>query len=278
MSSTVKQQNHPLFMHLTLQGHFGPEWVDQFARNIQFDMCKLEINLRMKYLFTLLLFCLSTNLHSQEVIKMHKEGDILKVPCNINGLSLNCVFEANAMGVTMSHSEVLFMIKNGYLEEGDFIDIEYTSIQNGDIPDGTKLILRELEIGKQMLYYVNASVVHSLDAPLLLGHNLLQQYGKFSVDYDDNSITIENVKVFLIEVFEVDSSCSTHGIGWGYKVFVNSQLYINQPHIPTLTNNCGFSSKEKAMMAAELVVLKIKNDIIPPITTHEELVNRGLID
>jgi hypothetical protein len=68
--------------------------------------------------------------------------------------------------------------------------------------------------------------------------------------------------------FEVEES--EHG-GYGYKIFNNDKLYINQPMIPSVAGIKGFETKEDAQKVANLVVEKINNGIMPPAVTEEEL-------
>ena len=48
-----------------------------------------------------------------------------------------------------------------------------------------------VEIGGRILRNVGASIVHNMDAPLLLGQTALREYGKISIDYTRNEITFE---------------------------------------------------------------------------------------
>ena len=66
------------------------------------------------------------------------------------------------------------------------------------------------------------------------------------------------------------------GIGWGYQIFEGSKMIINQEHIPAVQGMHGFSSKEKAVTAANYVVNKIENGIFPPTLTPEELDSLGV--
>ena len=47
--------------------------------------------------------------------------------------------------------------------------------------------------------------------------------------------------------------------GWGYDVFINGKRYIHQVHLPCECGGEGFSTKEKAMKAAEFLKSKIEN-------------------
>ncbi len=142
-----------------------------------------------KWFFTIALL-MATLAHAQDVIQMEKKGGVYKVPCKINGLALKFVFDTGASDVSISLTEALFMYKNDYLKESDFRGTEYYRIANGDIAEGTKVVLRTVEIGKQKFYNVEASVVHSLEAPLLFGQSALQRFGKFTVDYSNNTLII----------------------------------------------------------------------------------------
>ncbi|MDA9121425.1 DUF4907 domain-containing protein [Flavobacteriales bacterium] len=41
---------------------------------------------------------------------------------------------------------------------------------------------------------------------------------------------------------------------WGYDIMINGKLFVHQPFAPGISGNKGFSSKEKASSAAELVI------------------------
>ena len=61
------------------------------------------------------------------------------------------------------------------------------------------------------------------------------------------------------------------GLDWGYKILLNGQPFINQPHIPAVQGNKGFSTQEKAQITAEYALGKIEKGIIPPTSTQQEL-------
>jgi len=81
-----------------------------------------------------------------------------------------------------------------------------------------------------------------------------------------------------VDVFKVDSIESNGSRGWGYDILKNGEPIIHQPHIPAIMGNNGFSSEEKALVAGEFVIKKIKNNILPPRVTPEELDSLGVLD
>lgn len=163
--------------------------------------------------------------YSQTVIKMEKVNGVFVMPCKVNGLSLKFIFDTGASDVSISLTEALFMLKNGYLSKNDLSGTEYYRIANGDIQEGTKITLKQIEIGKLKLYNVKASIVHSLSAPLLLGQTALSKLGKIEFDYANNTLTIKdgpNDYVYNNESSNNNNNLNTYTLkesynNWQYK-------------------------------------------------------------
>lgn len=123
-----------------------------------------------------------------------KEAGIYKVKCTINDLPLHFYFDTGAADVTLSSVEALFMLKNDYLKPSDIKGKDYYSVANGDISEGTIIILRKVDFGGFVLENVKASVVHNQKAPLLLGQTVLGRLGKIEIDYHRNVLKITQRK------------------------------------------------------------------------------------
>lgn len=59
--------------------------------------------------------------------------------------------------------------------------------------------------------------------------------------------------------------------GWGYDIFIDGTQYIHQPNISALPGDRGFDSEAEAKAVAELMVKKIRDNILPPGVTEEEV-------
>jgi clan AA aspartic protease (TIGR02281 family) len=116
-------------------------------------------------------------------------GGTYEVACSVNGLPLKMIFDTGASDVTISSVEANFMLKNGYLSDEDVKGKKNYMTASGDIHEGTVLRLKEVKLGDAVLKNVEASVVHSQKAPLLLGQSVLEKFG---------TITIDNVNTKLI--------------------------------------------------------------------------------
>ncbi len=145
------------------------------------------MKLRILLLVCFLPFC---NVIAQDTIKLEKSGGVYLIPCMVNDLPLKFIYDTGASEVSISLTEALFMLKNGYLKESDIKGTVYYSIANGDIAEGTKINIQKIEVGKQTLYNVEASIVHSTEAPLLFGQSAMERFGRFTMDYSNSNLII----------------------------------------------------------------------------------------
>lgn len=58
---------------------------------------------------------------------------------------------------------------------------------------------------------------------------------------------------------------------FGYEVMKSGNLIVSQPHIPGEGGTTGFARREQAGAAAELVISKLEQDILPPSISEKEL-------
>ena len=121
--------------------------------------------------------------------KMH--GGTYEVACAVNGLPLKMIFDTGASDVTISSVEASFMLKNGYLSDSDVKGKKHYMTASGDIHEGTILRLKEVKLGDAVLKNVEASVVHSQKAPLLLGQSVLEKFGTITIDNVNSKLLIK---------------------------------------------------------------------------------------
>ena len=127
-----------------------------------------------------------------EIAVKRNPGGTFEIPCDINGLPLQMIFDTGASDVTISSVEANFMFKNGYLSEKDIKGKKYYQNANGQINEGTTITLREVKIGDAVLHNVDASVVKSQKAPLLLGQSAMERFGTITIDNQNNKLIIKH--------------------------------------------------------------------------------------
>lgn len=146
------------------------------------------MTLRLTLIFVLIFLRLNSD--AQTVIKMRRQGGVSVISCKVNGLKLDFIFDTGASDVSISLTEVLFMMKNGYLSKDDLIGTNKYFNADGDLNEGLVVNLKEIEIAGIKLYNVKASTVKNLKAPLLLGQSAISKLGKIQLDLESNTITI----------------------------------------------------------------------------------------
>jgi aspartyl protease family protein len=125
------------------------------------------------------------------IIPMRHSSGIYYVPLKVNGLMMEFIFDTGASTISISLREALLLHSQGRLNETDILGSSFFSDATGTISEGTRLNLREVEIGSRKLYNIEASVVHNLQAPLLLGQSALNRFGRITIDYDNNELILE---------------------------------------------------------------------------------------
>lgn len=131
------------------------------------------------------------NRSGNTLVKMSEENGIYKIPVEINGSNMNFIFDTGASDITISDVEAMFLYKQGKLLKEDILGSQQYQIADGSIAEGTIINLRTVKLGNRTLKNIKASIVHNVDAPLLLGQSALAQFGKVSINYEKNEITFE---------------------------------------------------------------------------------------
>lgn len=126
-----------------------------------------------------------------EIPFIKRYSGTMDIKCEINGLPLTFIFDTGASDVSISDVEAKFMLKNGYLSTSDIVGKTYYSIANGDIAEGTNIVLKEVTFGGLALKNIRASVVKGQNAPLLLGQTVMQRLGQIEIDNDKKVIRVK---------------------------------------------------------------------------------------
>lgn len=122
---------------------------------------------------------------------MEKINGVYQIPVDVNGIRMFFIFDTGASTISISETEANFLMKQGKLTEADIKGTANYIDANGDISEGTVIVLKTVQIGDRILTNIDASVVHNLNAPLLFGQFAFQKFGKISIDNDKAEITFE---------------------------------------------------------------------------------------
>lgn len=129
--------------------------------------------------------------HGKNVVKMVRDGGVYFIPIEINDVGMSIIFDTGASSISISETEALFLWKQGKIAKEDILGSYQFQDATGRISEGTRINLQKVKIGSRIIRDVEASVVHNLEAPLLLGQSALSKFGKLTIDYNRNEIVFE---------------------------------------------------------------------------------------
>lgn len=117
------------------------------------------------------------------------DGGTISVPVKINGMSLDMIFDTGASSTCITLAETNYLYEKGKLTDNDILDSQQFMTADGNLFVGLRVMLREVQIGDEiMLHDVEAVVVQNQMAPLLLGQTILKQFREVSVDRENGVV------------------------------------------------------------------------------------------
>lgn len=112
-------------------------------------------------------------------------GGLAILPVKVNGMKLDMIFDTGASITTITVDEAEYMFHKGTLSPNDILDYQQYSTANGQISIGLRILLRNLTIGNNddiVMENIEATVVESQSAPLLLGQSVFNSFSEISID------------------------------------------------------------------------------------------------
>ena len=240
-----------------------------------------------KYLSLLLVVILGQAvLFAQERIPMTLEkSGIYTIPCEVNGLKLNFVFDTGASVVHISLIEAAFMLKNGYINENDFIGTGNYIMADGSIAENALINLKSIKIGNTVIKNVTACVSSNINASLLLGQSAIQKLGKYAIDgnylvlynsrgesHSDNTVLDNQYQLWLTLSDEYETGTfeefreylSNSDSRW--KLYNEIFNDYDLPNFPTFSSDLGFDLPKNPMQNLRNLysTLLVEDYSVPP--------------
>lgn len=128
-------------------------------------------------------------------IPYEEVGGVKTIPVKLNGVTMSMSYDTGASGIHLSLNEVQTLFKNGKIDKSDILGVGTARIADGSVMENATINIREIEIGGKeglVLRDVQASVALNLDAPILLGNSVLDEFA--SIEIDNVGKTINFIK------------------------------------------------------------------------------------
>lgn len=144
------------------------------------------INLKQLYMFRKILSVLFLIIpiygSAQKVIQMENVNGVYRIPCSINGAKMKMIFDTGASAVSLSENMANFLYDNGYISKEDILGTSKSQTADGSIHNNVVINIKDIEISGLHLKNVQAVVISSQNAPLLLGQSAIQKLGHISLN------------------------------------------------------------------------------------------------
>lgn len=126
------------------------------------------------------------------VVSFNEDDGVKKIPVWVNGVGLEFIFDTGAADTVISAKEVMYLVSKGEIKTSDIIGIENYQVASGENIVGLKIRLNDIKVGTKTIYDVEATIFKELGAPLLLGQSVLNQFGSYTVNNDEKTITFSD--------------------------------------------------------------------------------------
>ena len=122
------------------------------------------------------------------------QSGLAEVQVSLNGVPFNMWWDTGASITSISALELAKLAKEGKIDEDDYVQTITTRIADGTRVDAEVYLIKELYIKGEndkylVVYNIHATVSDNLNAPLLIGQNVIQQLPKHS--FNESKSVIE---------------------------------------------------------------------------------------
>jgi predicted aspartyl protease len=115
-------------------------------------------------------------------VPLIQAGQLLKIPVQINGaIILDFIIDSGASDVQIPFDVFSTLVRANTIENSDIIGEQTYRLADGSTEKSPRFLIRELKIGRQVLYNVTGSV-GSPSGSLLLGKSFLTHFDSWTLD------------------------------------------------------------------------------------------------
>jgi aspartyl protease family protein len=129
---------------------------------------------------------------SNSIKILKTENGLIEVPIVLNDvLKINFIFDSGASEVSLSPDVALTLIRTGTISESDWLPSQTYSFADGSTAKSKRFLIKKLVIGNQILTNIEASISKSIEAPMLIGQNVMNKLGSITIDYENQLLIIK---------------------------------------------------------------------------------------
>lgn len=123
------------------------------------------------------------------VVPYRNENGVKYVSVKVNGVGFDMIFDTGCSGALISVAEANYLYQKGKLTQDDILSIAQSRIADGSIVEDMVVNLKEVTINDQILCPdVKATVSGNINAPLLLGNEILDRLATIKIDNEREAL------------------------------------------------------------------------------------------
>ena len=126
------------------------------------------------------------------VVPFRNENGVKYVAVKVNGVGFEMIFDTGCSGALKSVAEANYLYQKGKLAQDDIIGTAQSQIADGSGIENMVVNLKEVVINDQILCpNVKATVSANINAPLLLGNEILDRLAMIKIDNENETLNFK---------------------------------------------------------------------------------------
>jgi hypothetical protein len=182
---------------------------------------------QLLFLFIAILFFVSNVTLGQHKISLKEKNGVLYLPCKINGIQLDYVFDTGASIVTINDSIYRLMQSNELITIDDSIGIEKYQDASGDIIECNTFNIKKIEIGGIVLENIKGGVVPNNNKSFLLGQSALKSIGSYNLDIKNKILEINDHALLIDGIYKRSNSTDSVLSYITQEIYLGNQYFID---------------------------------------------------
>lgn len=129
---------------------------------------------------------------NEVVVPFRNENGVKYVQVSVNGVGFEMIFDTGCSGALISAAEANYLYQKGKLSPDDILGTTQSQIANGSIVENMVVNLKEVVINNQITCSdVQATVSNNINAPLLLGNEVLDRLATIKIDNEHEALIFQ---------------------------------------------------------------------------------------
>lgn len=125
-------------------------------------------------------------------VPFRNEGGVKYVAVKVNGIGFDMIFDTGCSGALISVAEANYLYQKGKLTADDILGTSKSMIADGSVIEDMVVNLEEVIIDDKILCpNVTATVSSNVNAPLLLGNEILDRLATVTIDNENETLNFK---------------------------------------------------------------------------------------